>query len=102
MRAPAGGDTFTINAARVAYKADATTGERYLLEHGPSLRAIYDVADLSQSRFMHSSGQSGLFWSPHYRDFVEPWVRIEYVPVWGVKDARPVASLALRPSSNQR
>ena len=102
LRAPGLGDTFTINAMRVNYKADATTGERYLLEHGPSLRAIYDVADLSQSRFMHSSGQSGLFWSPHYRDFLEPWLRTEYVPVWGVKGAAPVATLELRPASASR
>jgi penicillin amidase len=102
LRVPSGGDTFTVNAARVAYRADATTGERYLQEHGPSLRAIYDVADPWQSRFMHSSGQSGLFWSKHYRDFLEPWARVEYVPVWGVKGATPAASLELRPAPNQR
>lgn len=95
LRTPTGGDTFTVNVSRVNYKADVTTGERYLNEHGPSLRALYDVADLSQSRFMHSSGQSGLPWSAHYRDFVEPWAKVAYVPVWGGKTA-PATTLTLR------
>ncbi len=97
LRVPTGGDTFTVNVSRVNFKADATTGERYLHEHGPSLRALYDVQDLSQSRFMHSSGQSGLPWSPQYRDFLEPWARVEYVPVWGAKGAAPEATLTLKP-----
>ena len=83
LRAPVGGDTFTVNVSRVGLKPDATTGELYLDEHGPSLRAIYDLGDPSQSRFMHSSGQSGLFFSPLYRSFVDRWARVEDVPVWG-------------------
>ena len=83
LRTPVGGDTFTINVSRVNMKADATTGERYLDEHGPSLRALYDLGDPARSRFMHSTGQSGLFHSPLYRNFVEPWRKVEYVPLWG-------------------
>lgn len=90
LRTPMGGDTFTVNASRVNYRADPTTGERYLNEHGPSLRALYDVADPKQSRVIHSTGQSGLPWSPQYRDFVEPWARVEYVPLWG--DGTPAMS----------
>ncbi len=95
LRAPVGGDTYTINVSRVGLRPDATTGELYLDEHGPSLRALYDLADLSQSRVMHSSGQSGLPWSAHYRDFVAPWARVEYVPLWGRGDA--AATLVLKP-----
>jgi penicillin amidase len=83
LRAPVGGDTYTVNVSRVALKPDATTGELYLDEHGPSLRAIYDLGDPSQSRFIHSSGQSGFFFSPLYRSFVERWAKVEDVPVWG-------------------
>ena len=95
LRAPVGGDTYTVNVSRVGLRPDATTGELYLDEHGPSLRALYDVADLSQSRVMHSSGQSGLPWSAHYRDFVTPWARVEYVPLWGGGDA--ASTLVLKP-----
>ncbi|MBP6543836.1 MAG: penicillin acylase family protein [Piscinibacter sp.] len=83
MRAPMGGDTYTVNVSRVGLKPDATTGELYLDEHGPSLRALYDLGDPAQSRFMHSTGQSGISLSPLYRSFVERWAKVDYVPVWG-------------------
>ena len=83
LRAPVGGDTYTVNVSRVNLKPDSSTGELYLDEHGPSLRAVYDVADPAQSRFMHSSGQSGLALSPLYGSFVQRWAKVEYVPVWG-------------------
>ena len=31
---------------------------------------------------MHSTGQSGIVWSPLYRNFVAPWTAVEYVPLW--------------------
>jgi penicillin amidase len=95
LRAPVGGDTFTVNVSRVTFRPDPTTGELYLNEHGPSLRALYDLGDPAQSRFMHSSGQSGLPWAAHYRDFVGPWSRVEYVPLW---QGEAVRTLVLRPS----
>ncbi len=42
LRAPVGGNT-TINASRVTLKPDGATGALYLNEHGPSLRALYDL-----------------------------------------------------------
>lgn len=85
LRAPMGGDTYTVNAARVALRPDAKTGESFLDEHGPSMRALYDLGDPSKSRVMHSSGQSGLFFSPLYRNFVEPWAEVKDVPLWSTK-----------------
>ena len=82
LRTPVGGDTYTVNVSRVALKPFARTGELYLDEHGPSLRALYDLADPSKSRVMHSSGQSGIVFSPLFRNFVEPWTRAESVPLW--------------------
>jgi penicillin G amidase len=86
VRVPTGGDNFTINVGRVGIKPDGTTGELYLNEHAPSLRAIYDLGDLSRSRVMHSTGQSGLPWLRQYRSFAAAWARVEYLPLWG--DAR--------------
>jgi penicillin G amidase len=83
LRVPTGGDTYTLNVGRVGVKPDGMTGELYLNEHAPSLRAIYDLGDFSQSRVMQSSGQSGLPWLRQYRSFVGPWARVEYVPLWG-------------------
>jgi penicillin amidase len=82
LRVPVGGDSHTVNASRVGLKPDATTGELYLDEHGPSLRALYDVANLAESRVVHSTGQSGIVFSPLYRSFVQPWAAVQYVPLW--------------------
>ena len=82
LRTPVGGDTYTVNVSRVGLRPDPTTGELYLDEHGPSLRALYDLGDPARSRVMQSTGQSGIVFSPLYRDFVEPWARVDYVPLW--------------------
>lgn len=95
VRVPVGGDTYSLNVSRVGLKPDPFTGELYLDEHGPSLRALYDLGDRSQSRVMLSSGQSGIVFSPLYRNLVQPWARGEYVPLWGDGAARDV--LVLRP-----
>jgi penicillin amidase len=94
VRVPSGGDSYTINVGRVGIKPDPTTGELYLNEHAPSLRALYDIGDPSQSRFMHSTGQSGLPWSARYRDFARPWAGVKYLPLW---QGDPVSSLTLLP-----
>ena len=96
VRVPTGGDSYTINVGRVGVKPDATTGELYLNEHAPSLRAIYDLGDPSQSRAMHSSGQSGLPWMQHYRSFAADWARVDYVPLWSTKTT-PAQRLQLQP-----
>lgn len=96
LRTPVGGDTFTVNVSRVLYKPDAATGELYLDEHGPSLRALYDLGDPAQSRFIHSSGQSGLPWATAYRSFMPLWVGVDYVPVFTREP--PVATLQLQPA----
>ena len=43
--------------------------------HGSGLRAIYDLSDLSRSRFMIEIGQSGNPLSPHYDDYMTAWAR---------------------------
>lgn len=93
LRAPVGGDSYTINVSRVGLTPDATTGELYLDEHGPSLRALYDLQDPARSRFMHSSGQSGLVFSSWYGSFLRPWTEGGYVPLWNAEPARHVLTL---------
>ena len=71
-------------------------GERYLSEHGPSFRGLYDLADPSKSRVMHSTGQSGIVFSPLYRRFVAPWAGVRDVPLWA--DGAPAHVLELAPA----
>ncbi len=87
QRAPVGGDTYTVNVGRVSLKADASTGEYYLDEHGPSLRGLYDLADRSRSRVVHSTGQSGIPWSPLYRSLAGRWLQVQDVPLFPPADA---------------
>ena len=94
LRTPVGGDTYTVNVSRVAMRPDAATGELYLDEHGPSMRGLYDLGDPAKSRVMHSSGQSGNLFSPHYGSFVKRWAGVQYVPLWG---APAEQTLVLRP-----
>ena len=48
----------------------------------PSLRQIVDLGDLGASRFIHTTGESGLPTQPHYDDFIDKWRNIQYVPMW--------------------
>jgi penicillin amidase len=97
LRTPAGGDGHTINVSRVGLKPDATTGELYLDEHGPSLRALYDVADPSKSRFIHSTGQSGIPFTTLYRRFAARWAGSQYVPLWPTSGSSEVLTLVGAP-----
>ena len=96
VRAPVGGDSYTVNVGRVSLKADSATGEFYLDEHGPSLRGRYDLGDATKSQVIHSTGQSGIPWSPLYRSFAERWVRVDAVPLWPAAGA-PVQTMLLQP-----
>jgi penicillin amidase len=91
---PTGGDAYTLKGGGASLRTDAITGKHYMTEHAASLRAIYDLGDRAQLRFMHSTGQSGLPWSAQYRDFVGPWSEVEYLPLWPL--AVVASSMALR------
>ncbi len=68
----------------------------------PSLRMIVDLADLENSRAIHTTGQSGHPFSPHYRDMIEAWRTIGYHPLrFGDEavSAAAVHTLELRPAA---
>jgi len=54
--------------------------------HGPGYRAVYDLADLENSRFMISTGQSGNPLSPLYGSLAERWRDGAYVTLEDAKD----------------
>jgi penicillin G amidase len=95
LSVPSGGDAFTVNAARFAIGNDAAP---YRQTSGPTYRAIYDLADLGASRFVHTTGQSGNPLSRHYRDLLERWRDVEYLPMTTDRASIRVAhALTLRP-----
>lgn len=66
----------------------------------PSLRFIASTANWSESRFIHTTGQSGLPYHPHYDDFIPMWLRGEYHPMlWDREEVEREAEgiLVLRP-----
>lgn len=88
------GDTYTVNVGHFSIR-DA---ERpYANRHAPSLRAIYDFADLEQSMFMQSTGQSGNVFSPWYRNFAERWAKVDYITIPTKREAITGKTLVLRP-----
>ena len=78
VRLANGGARNTVNAAGFTVRDDEAP---FVQNHGPAYRAIYDLDPLSQSQFIHNTGQSGNPLSPHYRDFAEKWRNGEYVPL---------------------
>lgn len=72
---PSHGDSYTVNVGQ--YNAGEAKGP-FLNRHAASLRAVYDLADLEQSRFIYQTGQSGLVFSPRYRDMSSTWAQTGY------------------------
>lgn len=75
-RVPVPGDGSTVNVAHFSYASGS-----YDVFHAASMRAIYDLADLNNSRFMHAPGQSGHPLSPHHGDLAERWAAGEYFQI---------------------
>ena len=72
------GDAYSINVGHFFIRDAARP---FANRHAPSLRAIYDLADLDRSFFMHSTGQSGNVFSPWYGNFAERWAKVEYIEI---------------------
>jgi|CXWL01.1.fsa_nt_gi penicillin amidase len=78
VRVPTGGDRFTVNLGH--FHADQAQ-EPFANRHAPSMRALYDLADLEQSRFIYQTGQSGLVFSSRYGDMSTAWAEVNYRPL---------------------
>ena len=78
VRVPVGGDTFTINVGQYWPNDDKTP---FATRHAASMRAVYDLANLENSRFIYQTGQSGLVFSSRYRDMSASWAAVQYRPL---------------------
>ncbi|TFW10554.1 penicillin acylase family protein, partial [Oxalobacteraceae bacterium OM1] len=78
IRVPTPGDTYTVNVGRYNLRDEK---EPFASRHAPSLRALYDLSNLENSKFIHSTGQSGSVFSPHYADFNRRWAEVAYLPM---------------------
>jgi penicillin amidase len=97
IRLPSPGDTFTINAGRHNLRDEAAP---FTSHHAASLRALYDLSNLENSRFIHSTGQSGNVFSPLYRNYSQRWVDAAYLPMRTVRaevEKGQLGTLSLQP-----
>jgi penicillin G amidase len=67
---PSDGGAFTVNRGNFRLNREANP---FRHTHGAGIRAVYDLANLNNSRFVIATGQSGNILSPHYRDFLKDW-----------------------------
>ena len=75
---PFPGDSFSINVGRLELlRAD----NPFETKQAPSLRTLYDLADLEQSLFVYQTGQSGWVQNKLYRNMSALWARNEYLPL---------------------
>ena len=70
IRLPVPGDTYTVNVGRYNFKDDV---QPFASRHAAGLRAVYDLSNLDNSRFIQSSGQSGNVLSPLYAQYAQRW-----------------------------
>ncbi|MEW6400685.1 MAG: penicillin acylase family protein [Chloroflexota bacterium] len=48
----------------------------------PSMRMIVDLSNLNNSLTVHTTGESGHAYHPHYADMAELWASVQYYPMW--------------------
>jgi penicillin G amidase len=77
-RVASAGDLFTVNVGQ--YWASERQFP-FANRHAASLRAIYDLADPEQSRFIYQTGQSGHPFDGRSRDMAQAWAGLSYRPL---------------------
>ncbi len=87
-----GGNT-TVNRGAVGFAGNPHI--RFNNVHGAGYRAVYDLADLDNSRFIISTGQSGNPLSPLYGSLAERWRDGDYLMLDG---KAPAQRLLLTPA----
>ncbi|MBN8636851.1 MAG: penicillin acylase family protein [Anaerolineae bacterium] len=75
-----GGEIVNATGWGIDYGTDAVDAT-YTVRALPSMRMIVDVANWENSQSMHTTGQSGHPYSPHYNDMISPWTEIRYHPM---------------------
>lgn len=89
VKVASAGGSDTLNRGQFRF----TEEPPYVNRHAATLRAIYDLADLDSSLFIHATGQSGNPFSPFYRNFAERWARGEYITI--ATDRRKIEAEAI-------
>lgn len=73
---PTGGGDSIVNATGWSVR------DGYETNWLPSMRMVVDFSDLNASLTVHTTGQSGHAYHPHYDDMAPLWANVEYYPMW--------------------
>ncbi|MBI5825387.1 MAG: penicillin acylase family protein [Chloroflexi bacterium] len=73
---PTGGGDAIVNATGWSVR------DGYETNWLPSMRMIVDFSDLNNSWTVHTTGQSGHAYHPHYADMAPLWAGEKYYPMW--------------------
>ncbi len=77
---PTGGGSIIVNAT--GWDASLPIPEAYATSTYPSERVIYDLSNFDNSIAIHTTGQSGHAYHPHYVDMAPMWANLEYYAMW--------------------
>ena len=97
IRVDSPGDTYTVNVGRYNLRDEK---EPFTSRHAASLRALYDLSNLENSRFIQSTGQSGNVLSPLYDNFTQRWATSKTLPMQMKRDSiekNKLGTLTLNP-----
>ena len=81
VRFPSDGGANTLNRATPSYRG----ARPFEAVHGAGYRAVYDFADLDNSRFAIPLGQSGNMLSRWSHSFLQDWKALRYVEITGTR-----------------
>lgn len=74
-----------------------SAAEPYAVGSVPSMRMIVDLGNLGNSLSIHTTGQSGHAYHPHYIDMADLWRTIQYHPMlWDLSQVQTSAAAHLR------
>jgi penicillin amidase len=66
----------------------------YSVDWLPSMRMIVDLGNLNNSLTVHTTGESGHAYNPHYIDMADMWRNIQYYPMLWDEQAVTAAAKA--------
>ena len=98
LRIANNGDGHTVNNASFSIRNETAP---FAQRAGPGFRAIYDLAGLTRSRFMITTGQSGNPFSRHFGDLMKRWRDVQYVTINGSRrdvERSALGTLILKPA----
>jgi penicillin amidase len=73
---------FAVEGATSAVNAQSHKPDDFSVRAHLSWRMVVDLSDFNKSIAIHPTGQSGHAFHPHYDDMMQPWLAVQYNPLY--------------------